>query len=115
MNENIYYWQKVVGNKSLDLNLRKIKEAVSTGFKSLSDNYKQKLVYNLLETIRNNDQKNFFNILLKTINKPNDENYMSLWKELNQSYYAMPEEAFINFGYTIIIGIMSTYNNNEGK
>jgi hypothetical protein len=113
MNENIYYWQKVVGDKSLELKLWKIKEAASEGFKNSSDNYKQKLVYNLLETVKNNDQKKFFYTLLKAINKPK-ENYMQLWEELKLNYDVLPEEVFINFGYTIIIGIMATYN-NEGK
>jgi len=112
MNENVYYWQKVVGDKPLCLDLQKIREAVINGFKNKSDNYKQKLVYNLLETIRNNDQKEFFYILLKAINKPK-ENYKELWGELQKTYDVMPEEAFINFAYTIIIGIMATYEGGE--
>jgi len=109
MSENIYYWQKVVGNKSLTLELQKLKEVASRGFQGESDNYKQKLVYNLLETVRNNDQKEFFYILLKAANKPN-ENFKELWQTLQENYDVMPEEAFINFAYSLILGIMSTYS-----
>jgi len=113
MNEkNMYYWQKVVGDRPISMDLEDIRKAVSEGFKSESPNYKQKLVYNLLETIRNNDQKEFFYILLKAINKPKKD-YTLLLEQLNKSYDVMPEEAFTNFAYTIIIGIMATYDRGE--
>jgi len=112
MSENVYYWQKVMGDKPPSLNLEKLKNAVMDVFKNESDNYKQKLVYNLLERVRNNDQKEFFYILLKAINKPK-ENFKELWNELQKSYDVMPEEAFINFAYSIIIGIMATYSGGE--
>jgi len=113
MNEkNIYYWQKVVGDRPIIMDLEDIRKAVSEGFKSESTNYKQKLVYNLLETIRNNDQKEFFYILLKAINKPKKD-YTLLLEQLNKSYDVMPEEAFTNFAYTVLIGIMATYDRGE--
>ncbi|MGB9677039.1 MAG: hypothetical protein ACPLZ9_00325 [Candidatus Ratteibacteria bacterium] len=108
MSESIYYWQKVVGNKELKLNLEGLKKDVEETFANESDAYKQKLVYNLLEAVRNNDQKEFLYVLLKSINKPK-ENYKSLWIGLKNNYDVMPEEAFINFAYTIILGIMATY------
>jgi len=113
MNENVYYWQKVMGNKVVSLELWKLKNAVEDSFQhEKSDNYKQKLVYNLLERVRNNDQKEFFYILLRALNKPK-ENFKELWKELKEKYDVMPEEAFINFAYSIIIGIMATYSGGE--
>jgi hypothetical protein len=66
----------------------------------------------LLETVKNNDQKEFFYILLRAINKPK-ENFSNLWSELKENYDIMPEEAFVNFAYSIIIGIMSTYSGGE--
>jgi len=110
--ENTYYWQKVVGDRPISMDLRDIREAVSEGFESESPNYKQKLVYNLLETIRNNDQKEFFYILLKAINKPKKD-YTRLLEQLNKNYDVMPEEAFVNFAYTVVIGIMATYDGGE--
>jgi len=110
--ENTYYWQKVVGDRPISMALQDIREAVSEGFKSESPNYKQKLVYNLLETIRNNDQKEFFYILLKAINKPKKD-YTQLLEQLNKNYDVMPEEAFLNFAYTVVIGIMATYDGGK--
>jgi len=113
MNEkNMYYWQKVVEDSPIGMDLQDIREAVSEGFKSESTNYKQKLVYNLLETIRNNDQKEFFYIMLKAINKPKKD-YTRLLDQLNKNYDVMPEEAFVNFAYTVVIGIMATYDGGE--
>ena len=110
MDENVYYWQKVVGNRKLIIDLEKLKKAVEDSFdQEESDNYKQRLVYNLLETVRNNNQKEFFYILLRAINKPKN-NFKELWTELKKYYDVMPEEVFINFAYSIIIGIMATYS-----
>jgi len=110
--QSAYYWQKVVGNTPLNIDLKKLKEASKESFRNESDNYKQKLVYNMLEAIKNNDQSRFFNILLRAINKPK-ENFKQLWETLEQNYDVMPNEAFINFAYTIVLGIMATYAGGE--
>jgi hypothetical protein len=101
------YWQKVIGDKNIKIELQTLRKVVES-FETKPDNSKQKLVYLLLEAIRNNDQKEFFYILLKAINQPK-ENFSKLWEQLKNCYDIMPEEAFINFGYTIVIGIMATY------
>jgi hypothetical protein len=113
--EYVVYWQKFVGNESLRIDLKKLKDTVHNVFRNESDNYKQKLVYNLLETVKNHDQSRFFYILLKTINKPKEENFKELWDMLKGSYDVMPREAFINFAYSIIIGIMATYGGKENE
>jgi hypothetical protein len=116
MNEDIVYiWQKVVGNKSQEIELYKLKEMVKNVFsKEASDNYKQKLVYSLLETIKNNDQRQFFYILLKAINKPK-EDYKELWEYLKKNYDVMPDEVFVNFAYSIVLGIMATYSGEKSE
>ncbi|MEM5797502.1 MAG: hypothetical protein QW813_02485 [Candidatus Aenigmatarchaeota archaeon] len=112
--DQIAYWQKVVGGKDLKISLEEVKEATIESFKNESDNYKQQLVYKLLEVVKNNDQNKFFYLLLRTINKPK-EDLKKLWNMLNKSYDIMPEEAFTNFAYSIIIGIMSSYKGTESK
>lgn len=107
-----YYTQKVLENKKFPIELERIRDATIKVFKNQSDNYKQKLVYNLLETIKNNDQNRFFYILLKAINKPK-EDFKELWKVLEKYYYIIPSDLFINFAYTIIIGIMATYKGED--
>jgi hypothetical protein len=112
MSEN--YWERVIGNTKLNIYLNDLKDAALDGFKDESDNYKQKLVYNLLETVRNNDQKKFFYILIKAINKPKG-NFKELWEELKKCYDVMPEEAFVNFAYSMILGIMATYGGEKNE
>jgi hypothetical protein len=102
-------WELKIGNKSKVIELWKLKKATESSFAHMSNNYKQKLVYNLLEAAKNNDQSNFFYLLLKSINKPN-EDFTDLWANLNDYYDILPEDAFANFAYSIIIGIMNTYN-----
>lgn len=112
--EYTVYWLKVVGNEPLKMDLKKLKDAAHNVFDNESNNYKQKLVYNLLETVKNNDQNRFFYIILKTINKPK-ENFKELWDLLEKNYDVMPGEAFMNFAYAIITGIMSTYRGDENE
>jgi hypothetical protein len=108
------YWEKRIGKESIKLDLKDLKDIVSKVFQNESDNYKQKLVYTLLKTVKNNDQKEFFNVLLKTINKPK-EDYKELWKYLQKNFDIMPENIFVNFAYTIIISIMSTYGSEKNE
>lgn len=107
-----YYWQRVIGDEKLRLDLEGLKDAANKYFKNVSDNYKQRLVYQLLETVRNKDQREFFYILLKTINKPKEDSH-GLSRLLHKNYDTMPDEIFINFAYSIILGIMSTYAPKE--
>ena len=113
--EFVIYWQRVVGDEHLKLNLKKLQESVTKAFESgdISDNYKQKLVYNLLDTVKNKDQNRFFYTLLKAINKPGKENFGEFWLELQKNYDLMPDEVFINFAYSIILGIMKTYGGEK--
>jgi len=103
-------WVLKLGNKFEKLELGKLLEATKKSFQHESNNYKQKLVYDLLEAVKNNNQNRFFYLLLKAINKPK-ENFKNLWAELEKNYDILPEKAFTNFAYSIIIGIMSTYQN----
>ncbi len=102
-------WELKIGDESKVIELWKLKKATESSFAHVSDNYKQKLIYNLLEAVKNNDQSTFFYLLLKSINKPN-EDFTDLWENLNDYYDVLPEDAFANFAYSIITGIMNTYN-----
>lgn len=108
-----YYWERVIGDERLRLDLVELKKVASQIFQNVSDNYKQRLVYQLLETVKNKDQREFFYILLKTINRPK-EGFHDLSRLLEKNYDVMPDEIFINFAYSIILGIMSTYSPSTG-
>ena len=116
MNNNIKHavWILKMGEESERLDLWKLKKATYESFThEKSKNYKQKLVYDLLEAVKNKDQNRFFYLILKAINKPK-ENFKKLWDELEKNYDILLEEAFVNFAYSIIIGIMSTYQSTVG-
>lgn len=112
MSERSAVWELKVPEKVWIIP-KDLKDASMEAFKDESDNYKQKLVFDLLEAARNKDQNRFFYLLLKTINKPKERNFEKLWKELGKCYDILPEEVFVNFAYSIIIGIMSTYKGGE--
>ncbi len=101
-------------DENLETEIINLKRATEEGFRAQSPNSKQKLVYDLLEAAKNRDQNRFFYLLLKSINKPKEREFKKLWEELEKCYDVLPEEAFINFAYSIIIGIMSTYSNKNG-
>jgi len=101
-------------DESLKIEIVNLKKAVEDGFRNQSQNAKQKLVYDLLEAAKNKDQNRFFYLLLKSINKPNEREFKKLWEELKKCYDILPEEAFINLAYSVIIGIMSTYSDKKG-
>lgn len=98
--------------KEEELDLNKIKETVYASFNEnkTSNNAKQKLVYNLLNAIKNQDQNSFFWILLKQINSPE---FSGLAKRLEKDYQFLPEKIFINYAYSIILGIMATYSEQD--
>ncbi|MEM3786548.1 MAG: hypothetical protein QXZ59_04120 [Nitrososphaeria archaeon] len=96
-----------MGEEVSRLDLDRLKKATERVFFNLSDNSKQKLVYQLLEYVKNRDQSKFFWALLKTINQPRE--YGELRAVLNEYYDVLPDEIFINFAYSIILGIMATY------
>lgn len=109
-----YYLYSIDDNKKTEINFEEIKNAFMNSLKNKSNNYKQKLVYKLLEAVRNNDQKEFFYLVLRSINEPND-NLKKAWKVLSKYYHMMPENIFINFAYSIIIGIMLSYETSSEK
>ncbi|MEM4158505.1 MAG: hypothetical protein QXH71_02085 [Candidatus Anstonellaceae archaeon] len=108
-----YIWEKLEGKKIKKIDLGEVKAAAKFVFKDESDNYKQKLVYKLLQSLKSNNQKEFFYILIRAINKPGE--FQRLIQTLEKYYDAMPKEVFINFGYSLIIGIISTYGGEENE
>lgn len=85
-----------------------IKMYSRSAFKSIgSENYRQRLVYKLLNTARVNNQTDFFSFLLRTLNsRKGDENVRKLCRKLEWVYPLSPEN-FEKVAYSIIIGIMA--------
>ncbi len=76
--------------------------------KAGSDNYRQKLVFDLLNAVKANDQNEFLWILLRAINAHSKENQKA--KELSSvliEVFPSSESEFEKVAYSIILGIMA--------
>ena len=86
---------------------RSIIEEVKKAFSDTSNNYRQKLVFNLLNTIRENNQKEFFWMTLRALNaRSNESEIGKLSKEIGEMYPLNSYE-FEKLAYSVILGIMS--------
>ncbi|MDI6723498.1 MAG: hypothetical protein QMD61_02495 [Methanobacterium sp.] len=85
-----------------------IKKFTNKAFSNIgSENYRQKIVYNLLNTVKVSNQSDFFSILLRTLNAQKDnEDVKKLSSKLMEIYPLTPGN-FENVAYSIIMGIMS--------
>lgn len=88
--------------------LWKIKEYTKNAFKKIgSENYRQKIVYNLLNTTKVSNQPDFFFILCRTLNAQKaDDDVKNLSNKL-QEIYPLTSKNFENVAYSIIMGIMA--------
>jgi hypothetical protein len=85
-----------------------IKKYTNNAFKKIgSDNYRQKIVYNLLNTAKVSNQPEFFAILIRTLNaQKSDDDVKRLSNKLQEIYPLTPKN-FENVSYSIIMGIMA--------
>lgn len=76
-------------------------------FKNVSSNYRQKLVYNLLNAVKGNNQKEFFWMLLRAVNANSDNPKVAKIAEKIGEIYPLSSSEFERVAYSIILGIMS--------
>ena len=98
-------------------NLENIRRLTYEAFKEIgSENYKQKLVYNLLNIVRSGDQEKFLWNILRALNsRKDDKNAKKLSSEINKLYTSkISGENFEKLAYTIIMGIMSSKPKSGG-
>ncbi len=92
--------------------LWKIKKYTDNAFNKIgSDNYRQKIVYKLLNTTKSSNQKEFFSILLRTLNGQKANEDVKKLSDKLQEIYPLTPESFENVAYSIIMGIMSAESN----
>lgn len=96
-------------NQTLSENeLWKIKKYTNNAFKKVgSDNYRQKIVYKLLNTTKVNNQSEFFSILLRALNAQKTNSDVKNLSEKLQEIYPLTSKNFENVAYSIIMGIMA--------
>jgi len=103
-------------NKKLSEDKLKIVKSLSTdAFSKIgSENYKQKLIYNLLNIVKANNQKEFLWTLLRALNSQKDDaKAKELVKEL-KDIYPISSGDFEKLAYSVIMGIMSAKSETGG-
>jgi len=84
-----------------------IMKEIQDVFRDTSNNYRQKLVYNLLNAVKGNNQKEFFWTVLRALNARSDKSDVTkLSKEIG-GMYPLSSSEFEKLAYSIILGIMS--------
>ncbi len=109
--------QKVRRSKTLsEEKLNKIKRLTMESFSKIgSDSYRQKLVYNLLNVIKSDNQREFFDILLRALNSQKDNvKAKELVKELGD-VYPITHGNFEKLAYSIVMGIMAAKSVSGGE
>ena len=94
--------------------LKRIRNLTTNAFSKIgSDNYRQKLVYKLLNIAKANNQREFFAPLLRALNSQKDDEAKELVEELGD-IHLMTSGDFEKLAHSIIIGIMSAKSETEG-
>lgn len=92
--------------------LQKLQEAAKKAAEKMSENYKQKLVYSLLNALKAGDQSEFFWILLRAINDPKNDEFREFANKIKE-VYGQPAHSFEKWGYGIVLGIMAAGKGGE--
>jgi len=92
--------------------LEEISKAAGKAFIHQSDSYKQKLVYNLLNTIKVEKKDEFISLLLRAMNARKGD-VSGFAKEIQKIQNNMKTKQFTDIAHAIVIGIMSTYGVDE--
>ncbi|HIP89566.1 MAG TPA: hypothetical protein EYH24_06530 [Thermococcus paralvinellae] len=89
--------------------VRKIRDITSEVLGKVgSENYRQKLVFDLLNAIKANDQRRFFWILLRALNAHlKDSSKARELARLLGKTFPLPESDFEKVSYSIVFGIMA--------
>jgi hypothetical protein len=95
----------------------RLKKEAAIFFKDTSENYRQKLIYTLLNSIKSQDRGRFLQTLLRATNSGTRDNIegQGFVATMCQSYELWSEALFERCAYAIILGIMSANNsiNND--
>ena len=85
---------------------KNIRENAKECGKNMSENYKQKLIYNLLNALKANDQEKFLWLLLRALNALSSDEYRPLITSINEGF-SLPQTIFEKWGYSIVLGLMA--------
>ena len=114
--DNLKRQKKVVKKPLSERELGRIKDLANGAFSNIgTENYRQKLAYTLLNTVKADNQKEFFWTLLRPLNaqKDNDKT-KDLVGEL-MAVYPLGSKDFEKVAYSVIMGIMSAKTESGGE
>jgi|SRR3989338_556458 len=89
-----------------------LKEKAKNAFMNSSDNYKQKILFNLLNATKTGDQNRFFNILCRAM-VANLEDSRELATKISD--ISFKNKDFEKLSYSIIFGIIVSKNKHGGN
>lgn len=110
--------KKQITNYEIISKLEEIRELILQVFSGvLSESYKQKVVYDLLNIVQGGNKEKFLWVLLRLMNsKKGDSNTEKLMHLLNELYIlSLSEDVFKKWAYTVIMEIMSVKTQQGGK
>jgi len=95
---------------------QKIMKEMEEIFQDISANYSQKLVYNLLNAIKFNNQREFFWEVLRVLNTKSKEagKVADLCKDIG-SLYPLSSSEFEKVAFSIILGIISAQGGEQNE
>ncbi len=101
---------KEMSYKPLDDLRMKIKNVFEEIGSTKSSGWKERLIFDMLESVKIHDESKFLWLLLKTLNSYREEqNVNELLNTMSKIHIEdMPEKTFEKVAYTIIMGIMSS-------
>jgi len=85
----------------------RIMNDMQNAFRDASVNYRQKLVYNLLNAVKENNQKEFFWRVLRALNARSDKSEVTKLSKEIRRMYPLSSSEFEKLAYSVILGIMS--------
>ena len=95
--------------------LKTIKNLATNAFSKIgSENYRQKLVYKLLNIAKSDNQKEFFDVLLRALNSQKDNIKAKELAEELKDIYPITSGSFEKLAYSVIMGIMSVKSESGG-
>ena len=104
-------WTKSTLNLDELEEIKKLTEEAFKGFRS--ENQKQKLVYKLLNAVKVNNQREFFWLLLRTLNSDlKKEVSQKLARKINE-VFPVSSADFEKIAYSIILGIITSGGGNN--
>ena len=99
--------EQTVNEQKILSKMKIIQEKTPKVFENVSQSYRQKVVYNLLNIIRSGDMKQFLFTLLRLVNARADKKETTELIEAINYLYTYSSKFFEKWAYTIIMGIMS--------